>query len=543
MSKDESNSTFIHGIAASQALDSSGERIIIEGIDISSLVNGNGGVFNYEHKSENSSQIVGKILEAKKILKRSDCENDDHKYFWDKVKMPFLYVAGELFDAVGHSGAKDVAAMLKYDEKNKGNIKQLINFSIEGSRLEKRGSEIAKCIARKVTITLTPCNHTASAELKTSDTKEGKDSSDSDKFSFINDIIMEKGEHMSSVKLHKNMANYNPKRTFTPQNAPDKIKAGDRVSYKDQPRAKTGAEIYGKPPKEPKFGMGKSKKEGVEDIKIDLKKEKKKKKHTGKVSMPAKEAVDEHEKLVDVLDSPSHKDDKKEAKKQKKELKEYKEQLPKKKGKMEKSVLQTIRDKYKAHRKKKAVESTAKRVQSERQKEGRKFDPDRQVVANKKKTLVKAKVDQQLPPEQREKTRKERRMASSGPGYSQKDAGARAKMREKMKLDKYESNMRKALTASMGMGAPSTLTGGAALQGENIDKKKKKKDKKEVQKIMKMISEEAYKRFEKKEDLIKFLSSKLPKLDKNQVLALAKTVAYVSEQKKAMKLRKLTDDE
>lgn len=42
-----------------------------------------------------------------------------------------------------------------------------------------------------------------------------------------------------------------------------------------------------------------------------------------------KEMIKEHEQLVDVLDSPSHEDDKKESKKQKKELKEYKESLKK----------------------------------------------------------------------------------------------------------------------------------------------------------------------------------------------------------------------
>lgn len=44
---------------------------------------------------------------------------------------------------------------------------------------------------------------------------------------------------------------------------------------------------------------------------------------------PAKEMVEEHENLIEVLESPSHKDDKKEAKKQTKELKEYKKEMKK----------------------------------------------------------------------------------------------------------------------------------------------------------------------------------------------------------------------
>lgn len=155
--------TFIHGIAASQHLDSSGERIIIEGVDISSLTKD--GIFNLEHNSKEASQMIGKILEAKKILKRSDCENDHQKKFWDKLKMPFIYVAGELFDGVGHSAAQDIAAMLRYDKHtDKRKTKRLINLSIEGSRLDRDGANITKCIARKVSITITPCNKVCEAE-------------------------------------------------------------------------------------------------------------------------------------------------------------------------------------------------------------------------------------------------------------------------------------------------------------------------------------------------------------------------------------------
>ena len=59
--------TWIDGIAASEHLDSSGERIEIQGIDLSSL--NRDGVFNWEHKYEGASHIVGKIYEAKKIFK------------------------------------------------------------------------------------------------------------------------------------------------------------------------------------------------------------------------------------------------------------------------------------------------------------------------------------------------------------------------------------------------------------------------------------------------------------------------------------------
>lgn len=47
------------------------------------------------------------------------------------------------------------------------------------------------------------------------------------------------------------------------------------------------------------------------------------------MTVDTQEMIDEHKKLTNVLDSPSHKDDKEESEEQKKELKEYKEKLKK----------------------------------------------------------------------------------------------------------------------------------------------------------------------------------------------------------------------
>jgi hypothetical protein len=155
--------TLIHGIGSSEHLDSSGERISIKGLDISSLPID--GTFTWEHKNDSPTQVVGKILEAKKIFSETDCDNPRQLYFWNKIQVPYLYVMGELFDDVGHDGAKQIAAMLRYDVKNKGkNQKNIINFSVEGSKLDSQGSDIVKSIARKVTLTILACNKMAIAE-------------------------------------------------------------------------------------------------------------------------------------------------------------------------------------------------------------------------------------------------------------------------------------------------------------------------------------------------------------------------------------------
>jgi hypothetical protein len=167
--------TLIDGIASNELLDSSGERILISGMDISSLERGE-GVLNWEHENKNASQIVGKIIKAKKIFKAEDCEDDRQKYFWQQIQVPYLYIVGELFDTAGHQQARDVAAMLEYDAQAREQglpVKNTINFSIEGQKVEKKGAEITKSIARKTTLTVTPCNKSAIAERMPDPEKPG----------------------------------------------------------------------------------------------------------------------------------------------------------------------------------------------------------------------------------------------------------------------------------------------------------------------------------------------------------------------------------
>lgn len=168
---------FIHGIAASENIDSSGERISILGMDISSLAVD--GVFNWEHKADQPGQIVGKVLKAKKILSEEDCEDDVQLEFFRKCGVPYLYVMGELFDDYKES-AKEVAGMFRYDADHKEqNDKSVMNFSIEGAKIEKQGMDILKSIARKVTLTALPCNKAAIAQMvSTSPAKPKKNSID-----------------------------------------------------------------------------------------------------------------------------------------------------------------------------------------------------------------------------------------------------------------------------------------------------------------------------------------------------------------------------
>src|SRR5579863_7879012 len=152
--------TYIDGIASSQAIDTAGEIVDIMGLDCSSLL---GAAFNFEHKSDVPAQIIGKVLEFKKIFTEKDCESDRQKYYWGKVNMPFLYVLGRLFDDKKES-SKEIAALFRDDAENPSEPK-MVGFSIEGSKVNKEGMTITRSIARKVTITNMPANKTCIAEM------------------------------------------------------------------------------------------------------------------------------------------------------------------------------------------------------------------------------------------------------------------------------------------------------------------------------------------------------------------------------------------
>ena len=219
MDKTSTNGTLIHGIAASEHLDSSGERIIVKGMDISSLEEGS-GVLNWEHKNDNASHTIGKILKAKKIYSEKDCEDEHQIKFWNKCKMPFVYIVGELFDGVGHEQAKEVAAMLRYDAARRArgdNVPNVISFSVEGAKLDKDGQNIVKSIARKVTCTLAACNKSAIAEQMLPTNAEQEQDSKSPK-NLINGIFKSEeawdGEGISILEVRKSELEKGAKRDW-----------------------------------------------------------------------------------------------------------------------------------------------------------------------------------------------------------------------------------------------------------------------------------------------------------------------------------------
>lgn len=158
----------ICGIAASEAIDKVGERISVKGIDISSIENGE-ATLNIEHVNpglnegpdgklyfSDGQETVGKILYAKKIFKRSDCDNKIQEKLWDDLELPYLFIIARLHDAAGHPGAMANAAQIRDYHAND----EMVNcrLSIQGSTIKGKDGRLTETVARKVSLTLGPCN-------------------------------------------------------------------------------------------------------------------------------------------------------------------------------------------------------------------------------------------------------------------------------------------------------------------------------------------------------------------------------------------------
>jgi hypothetical protein len=147
----------IDGIFGSQIRDTQGETLSIEGADISELEAGRGR-FNDNH-GKSFSSIIGRVTSAKKIFKAEDCEDDRQRYYWDKIKAPYIYGRGLLFDDEDHPNARAAAAILRNIHKSDCPLR--IKLSVEGgvvSRGISDSSLLARTKIHSCALTFTPAN-------------------------------------------------------------------------------------------------------------------------------------------------------------------------------------------------------------------------------------------------------------------------------------------------------------------------------------------------------------------------------------------------
>jgi len=150
-------------IAGSQLRDTQGEMLSVEGADITELKSGNGRLNDNHGKGFFNS--IGRVTGAEKIMKAEDCKTDRQKYYWEKVKAPFIYVTGVLYDDDEHPNAKAAAAILR--NIHKADIPLKLKASVEGGVIA-RGIGDSNLLARtkihSVALTFTPANNATLVE-------------------------------------------------------------------------------------------------------------------------------------------------------------------------------------------------------------------------------------------------------------------------------------------------------------------------------------------------------------------------------------------
>lgn len=150
-------------IAGSQLRDTQGEMLSVEGADISDLVAGRGR-FNDNH-GRGFYNSIGRVTYAKKIFKVEDCEDDRQRYYWDKVKAPYIFVRGYLYDDEDHPNARAAAAILRNIHKSDAALK--IKASVEGGVISRGVSDqslLARTKIHSVALTFTPANNATLVE-------------------------------------------------------------------------------------------------------------------------------------------------------------------------------------------------------------------------------------------------------------------------------------------------------------------------------------------------------------------------------------------
>lgn len=161
MAKD--NKLWIDMCAGSELKDTQGETLSVDGADIEELQEGKGR-FNDNH-GKGFFNSLGRVTEAKKIFKSEDCDNERHKYYWEKIKAPFIYAKGYLFNDEDHPNAKAAAAILRNIHREDAPL--VMKASVEGGVIARGVSDstrLARTKIHSVALTFTPANNATLVE-------------------------------------------------------------------------------------------------------------------------------------------------------------------------------------------------------------------------------------------------------------------------------------------------------------------------------------------------------------------------------------------
>jgi hypothetical protein len=160
---DLKKSLIIDGCAATEDRDSQDEVLEIDGADISPLKSGAAFV-NSDHRS-GFQNLIGRVIDAKKISKVEDCELPSQTRIWNEKRKPFIWARMELFDGHGHKEADSLASLYRF-YMSKGQ-EPPIKISVEGKKnhVDRFTGRLKKTTIKGLAITVVPANKQTCTEV------------------------------------------------------------------------------------------------------------------------------------------------------------------------------------------------------------------------------------------------------------------------------------------------------------------------------------------------------------------------------------------
>jgi hypothetical protein len=148
-------STVIECVASTSDRDVANESLDIEGADITPLLEGR-GFCNSDHRND-FAHLVGRVMEAKKIMKAEDCKTASQMKYWSELRKPFIWCKAEVWDGHGHKEADSIASIYKFYQSR--GEEAPIKVSVEGKTLE-RGANgtLKRTLIKGIALTVAPCN-------------------------------------------------------------------------------------------------------------------------------------------------------------------------------------------------------------------------------------------------------------------------------------------------------------------------------------------------------------------------------------------------
>jgi hypothetical protein len=151
------------GVATVETPDSAGETLILKGADLTPLNQGV-GFLNADH-GKSFGALLGRVISAKPIHKKSDCQTPEQVAHWNRLDgKPFLHVRGEIFSGDPRLPEANAVAAVMDHYKARG-LPSPLKLSVEGSVTKRDGKRLVGTRIKGIAVTLVPCLEATSTDL------------------------------------------------------------------------------------------------------------------------------------------------------------------------------------------------------------------------------------------------------------------------------------------------------------------------------------------------------------------------------------------